>query len=391
MNDLIKQETELLKGLVESKAAQIKAVFQPMVVMLENFEEKYTEIIALDISPDKCKQAKRLRIDISRVRIDADKVRGEQKAEYIRAGNAIQGVYNILKYAVTDKEEKLKDVELHYEKIEEEKKAKLQIDRALELSRYEASGDFVDLGNMPDEVWTNYLAGVKNNYEAGKEAERKAEADRIAKIEADEKETYRLNKMYELGLKYNGESFIYKDINFHWTDLLCMTDEDFEKAHIGAEKRKLQIEKEEAEEQAKIKADNDRLKLEADKAEKKRLADEKKQASKLKTERDKAAAESKKQADILKAEQDKAAAERLEQELKLKTEREAREKLEREAKEKADREAAEAKKAAKAPDKEKLFSVATKLRNTKTTVKSPEAKKALEDAALILEKVAGVM
>ncbi len=338
MNDLVKQETEQLEGLEESKAAQIKAVFRPMVVMLENFEEKYAEIIALDISPDKCKRAKRLRIDISRVRIDADKVRSEQKAEYLRAGNAIQGVYNILKFAVTDKEEKLKDVELHYKKIEVDRKAKLQIDRALELSKYGASGDFVDLGSMPDEVWTNYLAGVKNNYETGKEAEREAEEDRI---EAEEKE---------------------------------------------------------AEERARIQAENEQLKIDAEKAEELRHAEQKKiaterkkQEAKLKKEREAVEVERKEQADILKAEQNKAAAERLEQELKFKKEREAREKLEREAKEKADREAAEAKKAAKAPDKEKLFSVAQKLRNTKTTVKSPEAKKALEDAALILERTAGVM
>ncbi len=376
MNDLIKQETELLKGLVESKAAQIKAVFQPMVVMLENFEEKYTEIIALDISPDKCKQAKRLRIDISRVRIDADKVRGEQKAEYIRAGNAIQGVYNILKYAVTDKEEKLKDVELHYEKIEEEKKAKLQLDRQVALAKYDGDGEFIDLANMPDEVWTNYLAGIKNNYETGKEAERKVEADRI---EAEKKAA-----QYDGRLK---ALLIYGD-HFDSSKLtINSTESDFEQILMDAKTGRTAYLKE----QVKIKADNDRLKLEAAKAEKKRIADEKKQAAKLKAERDKAAAESKKQADILKAERDKAAAERLEQELKLKTEREAREKLERAAKEKADREAAELKKAAKAPDKEKLLSVAQKLRNTKTTVKSPEAKKALEDAAVLIEKTAEVM
>lgn len=49
------------------------------------------------------------------------------------------------------------------------------------------------------------------------------------------------------------------------------------------------------------------------------------------------------------------------------------------------------KKTEKAPDKEKLFSVAKKLRNTKTTVKSNQAKKALEDAAVLLDKVVDAM
>ncbi len=357
-NDLILQENEQLKGIDESKAAQIKAVFKPMVEMLESFEEKYKEITALKISPDKCKQAKRLRLDISKVRIDADKVRKDQKEEYLRAGQAIQGVYNILKFAVTDKEEKLKEIETHYERIEAEKKAQLQLDRQVELTKYESDGEFVDLGNMPDEVWNNYLAGVKNNYESIKEAERKAEKERIETERIDNLHTERKDSLMD------SWQFIpdgTKQDNFGY-----YSEEDFQ-AVIDCAK----IDKEDyLKEQKKIKADNERLRIENEKAEKKRLADQK-----------------------------KAAADRKKQDDKLKAEREAREKLERDTAEKeaerlkaekaeADRIAAEEKKANAAPDKEKLFSVAQKLRNTKTTVKSSVAKKSLEDAAVLIQKVA---
>lgn len=47
----------------------------------------------------------------------------------------------------------------------------------------------------------------------------------------------RADKLTELGLLFNGTSFIYKDINFHWTDLMCMTDEEFDKTYIGATAR----------------------------------------------------------------------------------------------------------------------------------------------------------
>ena len=192
MNDLM--ITKELSGLDESKAKQIEAVFAPMVEMLKGFEAAYDEIAALEISPDKCKKAKRLRLDIAQVRIQADQVRKVQKEEYLRAGNAIQGVYNILKFAVADKEEKLKGMETHYERIEAEKKIRLSSERQAELSKYDIDGEFIDLGSMSDSVWTNYLAGVKANYEAIIAAEKKAEEERIEaeRKEAEEREKMRL-------------------------------------------------------------------------------------------------------------------------------------------------------------------------------------------------------
>ncbi len=363
--DLIKKENEQLKGIDESKAAQIKAVFQPMVEMLESFEEKYKEVTALKTSPDKCKQAKQLRIAVAKVRIEADKVRKIQKENSLREGKAIDGVNNILKFAVMDKEEKLKEIETHYERIEAEKKAQLQLDRVAELEKYEADGEFVDLGNMPDEVWKNYLAGVKNNYESVKEAERKAEEERI---EAERKQTeydQRLKALLPFGEYFDSSRLT-----------LDSTEDDFEQIIMDAKTGRTAYLKE----QEKIKADNERLKIEAEKAEKKRIADQKK-----------AGAERKKQEQKLQAEREKAEAEKRIQDEIIRKEREAREKLEREAEAEADRKAAEEKKALAAPDKEKLFSVATKLRNTKTTVKSPVAKKALEDAAILIEKIAEAM
>jgi len=59
----------------------------------------------------------------------------------------------------------------------------------------------------------------------------------------NEKTKERSKKLQEMGLIFDGSSFIYEDINFHWTDLLCMTDEDFEKAPQGALKRKKIINK----------------------------------------------------------------------------------------------------------------------------------------------------
>ena len=193
MNELATIKKELV-GIDESKAAQIEAVFAPMVAMLKDFEGQYDGIMALEQSPDKCARAKRLRLDIAKVRIEADKVRKIQKEEYLRAGNAIQAVYNILKFAVAEKEDSLKETETYYERIEAEKAKTRQAEREAELLKYEVDGSKIDLGNMLDDVWRNFLIGTKTNYKAVKEAERKAEEDRLAKIEADRLERIRIEE-----------------------------------------------------------------------------------------------------------------------------------------------------------------------------------------------------
>ncbi len=51
----------------------------------------------------------------------------------------------------------------------------------------------------------------------------------------------RSDRLFKLGLKFNGSGFIYEDINFDYTDLICMTNEEFEKAYEGLVKRKQRI------------------------------------------------------------------------------------------------------------------------------------------------------
>jgi len=190
MNKLtIAKELEVLD---KSKADQIRAVFAPMVTMLKEFEGQYEDVVNLEQSPEKCAKAKRLRLDISKVRIEADKVRTKQKEEYLRAGNAIQGVYNILKFAVTDKEEKLKEIEQYYERIEEEKRKQKEEERIAELEKYDIDGSSLNLGTMQDSVWSNYLNGVRLNWQAVKDAETKAEQERMAKEEEEQKERERI-------------------------------------------------------------------------------------------------------------------------------------------------------------------------------------------------------
>lgn len=189
--------TQELTGLSDSKAAQVKAVFQPMVKMLEGFESVYSDVMSEEQTREKSEKAKSLRLDIAKVRIKADKARKAQKEECLREGNAIQGVYNVLKFAIADKEEKLREVETHYDRIEEERIEKIQAERESTLAKYDVVTNNPHLGVMADEVWVNYLSGVKQNYEAIKEAERKTEEERIEKERKAKEEQIRIKQENE--------------------------------------------------------------------------------------------------------------------------------------------------------------------------------------------------
>lgn len=51
------------------------------------------------------------------------------------------------------------------------------------------------------------------------------------------KTQFRIEKLDKLGLTFTGMEFVYQDINFHYTDLICMDDIEFNKALEGATKR----------------------------------------------------------------------------------------------------------------------------------------------------------
>lgn len=189
-----------LQSIEASKAKQIKATFEPMVIMLAKFEGSYIEVIneaKVEITGDITAKAKRLRIDIGKVRIATEKLRVAQKAEYLRAGQAIDGVSNILKWAVGDKEAKLKEIEDHFEIENKKRLDALQIERAKMLENYIEDAYDRNLADMEEDVWNAYCTAKKKEFDDRIAAEAKAEADRIAKEKAEAKEREHIRKENE--------------------------------------------------------------------------------------------------------------------------------------------------------------------------------------------------
>lgn len=275
MSKLVKYDAPELAQLDPSKALMIKQTFEPMVQMLEAIETDYNKVIeksVIAIDNQVIAEARTLRLAIAKIRIGAEKVRKEQKEEYLRAGKAIDGVSNILKYAIVDKEEKLEAIENHFQRMEAERLQKIVEERRQLLSQVVDPLGY-DLANMTDEVFTIFLNGKKAEKLAFEEAEKKAKADAEAKALADLKERELLRVENErLALeqkKLNEEKAKAEaDSKAKLAEMAKANAEAMAKAN--AEKAKLEAEiKAKADAEAKAKADVEAR--EADKAHKQKI------------------------------------------------------------------------------------------------------------------------
>ena len=330
--ELVKLDTPELQVIEKSKAEQIKATFEPMAKMLSEFEDAYNVVVSeaeKEITFDVTAKAKRLRIDIGKVRIETEKARKEQKEEYLRAGKAIDGVSNILKWAVTDKENKLKEIENYFEIQEQKRLEALQLERAEKLAPYVEDAHERDLAKFADDEFEALLAMKKKEQEDRIAAEKKAEEERIAKEKAEAEERERIRQENE--------------------QLRKEAEEREKKAKIEAEKRA----KEERERQAKAEAER---KEREEKERKEREAYE----AKLKAEREEK--------------------ERMQRELEAKAEAERKAKEEEKARIEAELNKGDA---AKVKD---LIADLTVLK-TKYSFKSAKNQKMYADVSMLIDKV----
>lgn len=181
-NELVTLERKEVKVLDEKKAAEIIESFDPHVAVYVEVEPKINALLERyekeGISPEICLDAKELRLEIRKARTGAEQTKKEQKDVYLKVGNAIQGVFNIIKKAVEDKESKLSDIENYYENQEKERIQKLTQERVDELLKYEIEEFPAGLGEMTDQIWNAFLKGVKSDYEDRKAEEAAQEEER---------------------------------------------------------------------------------------------------------------------------------------------------------------------------------------------------------------------
>jgi len=181
--------------LSENKASQLEAVFIPMLDMLKPMEEDFNSIVAdaeKEINEGVTKRAKRLRLDIGKVRIETEKKRKAEKNESLRLGKAIDGIANVVKYAVSSKEEKLKEIETHLERIEVERILAVGGKRKELVYDYIENKESIDvnsLASMDQDVFDAYLSTKKTAFETAiAEEKARLEAEESAKLEREAEE-----------------------------------------------------------------------------------------------------------------------------------------------------------------------------------------------------------
>lgn len=282
-------------GLEETQVQTIEQAFAPKIAERDGLAVIYQQVITKELTEATCQEAGDLRRKLVKVRTGIAEIHKTQKAFFLAAGRFVDAWKNKETAPVEQMEENLEKIEKHFILIEQERIAKLELNRAEQLRQYTEIIP-MSLGLMQEDVFQAYLAAQKTAYEAKIAAEKQAELDRIAR------------------------------------------------------------EKAEAEERERIRIENERLKKEAEEREKAIEAERIEAEKKLSAERAEAAAKQKAIEDAARIEREKAESElaKLAAELKAKQDAEAKAKAEAERIEQ-DRIAA-ANKEAKAPDRDKLKS-----------------------------------
>jgi len=166
-------------GLEESKVGHIVSAFLPMLNRMTDLERDYDAVTALEVSEETCAKAKDLRLDYVKLRTGTAKIHKELKADSLAVGKFIDKWKNAQVYATETIEEDLKEIETHYERIEQEKKHKLLLERSRITSKYMEEPP-VGVEDMEEEVFEAFIQGL----EAQKQA-RFAEQEKLEKAQAD--------------------------------------------------------------------------------------------------------------------------------------------------------------------------------------------------------------
>jgi len=350
-------------GLESTRAKEMEAVFIPMVEKFTELESDFNAIVKIkEIDPKAAAQARTLRLKYQKIRTGTDALHKAKKANLLIETRALDGLRNIVKYAVTENEDKLMAIEKHFENLEIQRKVKLKESRELELETYGGTPEGIIVEDMADDVWKNYLVGVKAAHQIKIDAEKKAEADRIAEIERVRKEqeqrelTLRREKrLLEAGMSWNIDKEYYEvegDLQISSHDIDEKNEEQFEELIERVVKKIAEL---------KAAADAESAKVEAErKAEEDRIRENNK---KLEAQRK-----------ITEAKADKAEELRLKAEAELKAKQDADKKV-------ADEKAQAEKNAALAPDKDKLKALIADI----NAIKIPDL--AVKEAAEITKSV----
>lgn len=290
MNEIVKANnklpSEIQKVITESKvtdmtkAEKLASGYAPFLMEISEQMQKFKKLEkgkAEDVET-----AKRIRLDLGKICSRAEERKKADKGMLLIETRLIDNLFGLVNNSARLTQAEAKEIEKYFENIEKEKIAKLQEERASEMGKYQDELDYIpdNLGSMPENIWANYLVGVKHSYEVQKEAEVKAEKERIEKEKAEIAEQKRIKAENIKLQKEAEERERLAKIEKEKRDKIeaeRIKKEDAEKLAREKETKRLQdaantILKKEREEREKIQAELEVKKLEEERVKSERLA-----------------------------------------------------------------------------------------------------------------------
>ena len=348
-------------GLDTQAAEVIEASFAPLFVQANKWAAQVAGLKVTDVSQVReMKLARESRLALKEIRVLAGKNKDRLKEDSLKRSRAVDSIYNTVKAICEPLEAELLAQEQFALRAEVARLDKVKAERVSQLTQYGVDCAFYQLDVMPAEQFEQLLAGSKAAHEAKIEAERKAEADRLAAIAAEEAERARItaeNERLKCEAIEREKAAQAERERVAAAELKAKQERDELEAAMRKQKEEAEAAAKAAaeaaaEEARKIKAESDRLaKIASDKA---------------KAERDAIEAKARKEREEAEA---KAEAERAELRRQAQDAADALAKAEAEAKAIRDAEAAKAaaeeaarKKAERAPDRDKVLAFAEFIR-----------------------------
>jgi hypothetical protein len=168
---LIVQQVDLT-ALQPERAIKLAAKFAPLV---DEMTALITEAGSVNVTSvdqvDEIKKSRELRLRLVKVRTGADKIKQTLKEDVNKLGRGIDALFNYIKSATEPAEARLREQETIAVRLEQERREKLIADRTRELTELGGDPSVYQLADMTPEQYATALTAARN-------AKRLAELDR---------------------------------------------------------------------------------------------------------------------------------------------------------------------------------------------------------------------
>lgn len=239
-------------GLEQKTAKEISSKFTPAIQERDGLAKIYGELITKELTPGLVGQARELRLKLVKVRTGIASIHKTQKDFYLAGGRFVDAWKNKETLPVTQMEEKLTEIEKHFENLELQRIEKIKVKRESELEKYQVEELPDNLGTMSEDAFQALLVGFRTMHENKIAEAKKIEEERIENERLDKLKTARVIELAP-----------YKEFVTDELDLRSMTEDVYSEVLQAGQALK----KEQDEEQERVRVENEKLKKEADEKE----------------------------------------------------------------------------------------------------------------------------